>query len=120
MSTRISVTKGAILAFALLLNTVTALCLASLIRLFTYLTIGFSTSNQAPWFTTREIVIIIGVDTVAALIVAFTASRILLIINRVLTLPPKLASNFSNIVFVSIGLALIVTFVQGFKEFGAY
>ncbi|HEX8235225.1 MAG TPA: hypothetical protein VF600_04660 [Abditibacteriaceae bacterium] len=120
MSTQTSITRGPIIVFAALLSTIVALCLASLTRLFTYLTIGFNTHNQEPWLSTREVVTIIGVDTVTAFIVAFTASRVLLLVNRVLKLPPKLASGLPNIVFVSMGIALIVTFVQGFKEFGIY
>ncbi len=110
-------TRWALLGFAVLLNIVAALWLASLTRLFAYLTIGFNSHNQGLWFTTREIITIIVVDMVAAFVVAFTASKVLLLVNRVLKLSPKLASGFASIVFVSIGVTLIVTFVQGFKQF---
>ena len=96
-----------------MLNVVAALWLASLAHLFVYLTIGFNAHAQEPWFTTRDIAIIIGVDTISAFAVALAASKILLLFNRTLKLLPKLASGLSNIVFISIGVALITAFVQG-------
>jgi hypothetical protein len=117
MRTRIPTVRWVAFNFAALLNVSAALWLAYLAHLFTYLTIGFSSRNQAPWFTNRDIITIVVADTIAALILAIVASKVLLFTNRLLKLESKFASALSSLVFVFIGFAVLIAFLQGFRAF---
>ena len=102
--------KVAALILASVVNVAIAWLVAYMVNLHTFLSIGFNMRNEEPWFTQRDIIILLAVNVAVGLVAAFVSSFILTKLNQLLV-PSNVAKILSKLVFVLVGVALMRNFL---------